>query len=138
MRQLIVIVLLLLLSCPTLVRAQDILGRWTTIDDRTGKPRSVVELSERGGKLYGHIVDLHEKAHMDKVCDKCSDERAGQRIVGLEIIRDMVRTGKEWGKGTILDPESGGVYECKIWLEDGQLKVRGYVMFLYRTQTWVR
>jgi len=37
-----------------------------------------------------------------------------------------------------MDPETGKVYDCKIWLENGQLKVRGYVAFFYRTQTWLR
>jgi uncharacterized protein (DUF2147 family) len=39
---------------------------------------------------------------------------------------------------TILDPEDGKVYKAEIWTEDGKLKVRGYVGFFYRTQTWLR
>ena len=45
---------------------------------------------------------------------------------------------EEWKDGTILDPENGSVYDCKLWVEGGRLKVRGYVAFFYRTQTWVR
>lgn len=120
------------------VQAQSIAGRWTTIDDNTGKPRSVVEIIERGGHLYGSIVDLHDRSKVEKVCDKCPDDRKGRRLIGLEIIRDMVRNGDEWEDGTILDPETGKVYDCKLWVEDGQLKVRGYVAFFFRTQTWIR
>ncbi|HQW87912.1 MAG TPA: DUF2147 domain-containing protein [Flavobacteriales bacterium] len=116
----------------------DITGRWTTIDDNTGKPRSVVEITVRNGKAYGRIVDLHDKTKLEKVCDLCPGDRKDQRILGLEVIRDMVADGDEWDDGTILDPENGKEYSCKLWVEDGTLKVRGYIAFLYRTQTWVR
>jgi len=37
-----------------------------------------------------------------------------------------------------MDPEDGKVYTAEIWVEEGKLKVRGYVGFFYRTQTWLR
>jgi len=74
------------------------------------------------------------------VCSKCptDDDRHGKKVIGLEIIRGMVRDGDTWTDGTILDPKNGSVYDCKLWLEDGHLKVRGYVAFFFRTQTWLR
>jgi len=116
----------------------DVLGRWTTIDDNTGKARSVVEITMSNGVLRGRIVDLHDRSKLDKVCEKCTDDRKDKRIVGLEIIRGMKADGETWEDGTILDPETGKVYDCKLWLEDGKLQVRGYVAFFYRTQVWVR
>lgn len=113
-------------------------GRWTTIDDNTGKPRSTVELAIVNNTLIGRIIDLHDKTKLEKVCEKCPDDRKDKRIVGLEIIRGMKADGDEWTDGTILDPETGKVYDCKLWLENGMLKVRGYVAFFFRTQTWVR
>ncbi len=127
----------LFLLVPAL-HAQSVTGRWTTIDDNTGKPRSVVEITEKDGKLSGRIVDLHDKSKLDKLCDLCPGDRQNKKILGLEIIRDMVRDDDEWEDGTILDPETGKVYSCKLWMEDGKLKVRGYVAFFFRTQTWVR
>ena len=56
----------------------------------------------------------------------------------MEFIRGMRKDGDEWGDGSILDPENGKVFDCKLWVEDGDLKVRGYVAFFFRTQTWVR
>lgn len=118
--------------------AQTVTGRWTTVDDNSGKPRSVVELVEQNGRLSGRIVDVFDAKEKAAVCELCPGDRRNKPIVGLEIIRDMVRSGAEWAKGTIMDPETGKVYDCKIWLEDGRLKVRGYVAFFFRTQTWVR
>ena len=57
-----------------------------------------------------------------------------QIISGLQYDED----DKLWSDGEILDPENGTTYDCKIWLENGQLQVRGYVAFFYRTQTWER
>lgn len=122
----------------TVLSAQDITGRWTTIDDNTGKPRSVVEITVKDGTATGRIVDLHDKARLDKTCEKCTDDRMGRKIVGLEIIRGMKNKSGEWSGGTILDPENGKVYDCKLWLEKDKLQVRGYVAFFFRTQTWVR
>jgi uncharacterized protein (DUF2147 family) len=50
----------------------------------------------------------------------------------------MKAEGDAWAEGTILDPETGNVYDCKMWLENGKLMVRGYVAFFFRTQVWVR
>lgn len=134
----IALILLVWACMATGLSAQTITGRWTTVDDNSGKPRSVVELVEQNGRLTGRIVDVFDAKEKAAVCELCPGERRNKPIVGLEIIRDMVRSGTEWTKGTIMDPETGKVYDCKIWMENGQLKVRGYVAFFYRTQTWLR
>lgn len=113
----------------------DVVGRWKTIDDETGQAKSIVEIYEKGGKYYGRVVDLLMKPD-DTVCDVCPGSRKGQKIVGMDIITDMVKTGEEYEGGQILDPVKGKVYDCKMWEEDGKLMVRGYLGFFYRTQTW--
>jgi uncharacterized protein (DUF2147 family) len=30
------------------------------------------------------------------------------------------------------------VYKAELWVEEGKLKIRGYVGFFYRTQTWAK
>ena len=118
-----------------------ILRQWKTIDDETGKPRSVVEISERDGKYYGKIIKLFREPgeDQDPVCTECEGELNGQKVIGMEIITDMKynKGNNEFHKGEILDPENGNVYDCKLWIEDGNLKVRGYLLFFYRTQTWL-
>ncbi|MBL7939553.1 MAG: DUF2147 domain-containing protein [Flavobacteriales bacterium] len=122
------------------LRSQSIAGRWMTIDDNTGKKRSIVEIKVTNGTASGRIVQLFRGPgeEQDPVCKECTDDRKGRKVIGLDIIRDMVLSNREWTKGTILDPENGKVYDCKLWVENGTLKVRGYVAFFFRTQTWVR
>jgi len=119
--------------------AQSIVGKWKTIDDVTGKPKSIVQIFESGGKYYGKILQIIPDPgdDPDPVCNECSGRRKGQKVIGMQIIEDMVRKDNdEYVDGEILDPENGKVYDCKLWVESGKLKVRGYVLFLYRTQTW--
>ena len=114
-------------------------GKWKTIDDNTGKTKSVVEIYEKGGKIFGKVLELFDPEKPDPKCEECdeSDPRYMKPIVGLEIIRNMEADGNEWEDGDILDPENGKVYRCKLWVEEGKLMVRGYISFLYRTQTWL-
>jgi uncharacterized protein (DUF2147 family) len=58
--------------------------------------------------------------------------------VGLIIIKGLGAAGAHWKGGTILDPDDGKVYNAELWVEEGKLKVRGYLGFFYRTQTWVK
>lgn len=133
--------LFLLLALSTASMAQNpILGKWTTIDDNSGEARSVVEITARGSTVFGKIIRLYPAPDEDPdpICDKCpqEDDRHGKKVIGLEIIRDMKWLENELSAGTILDPETGRVYGCKIWLDGDDLKVRGYWGPFYRTQTW--
>jgi len=123
-------------------QSESIVGRWKTIDDETGNPKSIVHIYEEGGKYYGKIDSLIRKPDEDPdpVCDKCpeDDPRFNKKVLGMQIIKDMVLDEDEWNDGTILDPKKGKIYDCKLWIEDGNLKVRGYILFLFRTQTWYR
>ena len=122
------------------LNAQDIFGKWKSIDDNTNKPKSIVEITEKDGKAYGKIIKLFREPDEDQdpICDDCKDHRKDQKVLGMTIITDMVKDDDEWEDGEILDPKDGKIYDCKIWLaEDGTLKVRGYIAFFFRTQTWL-
>lgn len=120
-------------------------GRWKTIDDETGKAKSIVEIYKSGDKLYGKIVKLYRDANEDQdpKCTECEGDNYNKRITGMTIIEGMEfdADDDEWDDGTILDPKTGTVYDCKLWLDEdnsNRLKVRGYIAFFFRTQTWER
>ena len=120
----------------------DIVGLWKTIDDETGDPKSYVRIYEKDGFYFGVIDSLIRKPDEDPdpVCDKCDkdDPRYNQRVLGMTILNDMEYDDGEYEEGTILDPKKGKVYDCKLWVENGNLQVRGYILFFYRTQEWFR
>ncbi|MEM9897449.1 MAG: DUF2147 domain-containing protein [Bacteroidota bacterium] len=141
MKKTFAFILSILILFPVLSQT-DLIGKWKTVDDETGEIKSVVEIYERGGKYFGKIVKLLLKPSddPDPVCTACEGENFGKKILGMEIITNLSykESTDELVKGKILDPETGSVYDCKIWLEDGNLKLRGYLLFFYRTQTWLR
>ncbi|HSX65003.1 MAG TPA: DUF2147 domain-containing protein, partial [Pseudoxanthomonas sp.] len=121
--------------------AADPVGRWKTIDDQTGKPKSIVEISRNDNGTYsGRIVELLNPSKPNPVCDKCKDDRKNKPITGMEIIRGMKADGDAFSGGTILKPDEGKVYKSKMQLLEGgkKLEVSGCVAFICKSQTWLR
>jgi uncharacterized protein (DUF2147 family) len=136
--------LTMLFTTSALAQEASAVGRWTTIDDETKKPKSVIAIYEENGKLFGKIEKLFREPNEDQnpVCDKCEGALKNQPILGMVILRDLKKDDDEWSGGTILDPANGKTYKCKISVEGGgkKLKVRGYIglSLIGRTQHWVR
>jgi uncharacterized protein (DUF2147 family) len=121
-------------------------GLWKTIDDESKKEKSLVRITEAGGVFSGKIEKLLDPdTKPDAKCDKCSDERKDQPILGLPIIRNVKANADDaalWDGGEILDPNNGKTYKVRLKPADGgkKLEVRGYIgaPLLGRTQTWHR
>lgn len=121
--------------------ADPVVGKWKTVDDKTGKVVSEVELYDQGGKIFGKITGLTEPTNADgkpKTCTACQGADKNKPIVGLVIIKDLSLSGDRYKGGSILDPEDGKVYRAEVWQEAQALKVRGYLGPFYKTQTWVK
>ncbi|SRR5690606_3654579 len=122
------------------LQAQTVTGKWKTIDDETGKPKSIVEITEDNGKIYGKVIEILTDKK-DAKCDKCPGADKGKPIKGLTIIKGLKKDGSEYSGGTITDPGSGKEYKCALKLDGAdKLNVRGYIgiQALGRTQTWIR
>jgi uncharacterized protein (DUF2147 family) len=119
--------------------AAQIVGKWKTIDDATHKPKSIVEIYEENGKLFGKIEQLIDPKEPDPVCTKCEGDLKDHPIVGLRLMWDFKKDGSG---GRILDPDNGKIYKCNLTVKEGgkKLDVRGYIgiSLLGRTQTWLR
>lgn len=139
MRKMLFVWLSMLIGLQALAQNnQNIVGKWTTVDDETGEAKSIVEVFQKAdGKYYGKISKLLIRPDNDK-CVQCKDDRKNQPLLGLEIIRGITRKGSEFSGGTITDPKNGKTYKCIITRKGDELLVRGYVGFSFigRTQTW--
>jgi len=119
-------------------------GIWQTIDDHTGQPRALIEITQdSNGVLSGKVVKgLTPGEPRDRRCTACTDYRKDQLILGMTVLSGMTKSENGWEGGQILDPDNGKIYRCKMHLEkDGkELVVRGYIgiSLLGRSQTWVR
>ena len=119
-------------------------GLWRTIDDKSGKEKSLVRVVESNGQLQITIEKLFREPgeEPNPLCDKCQGERKNKPVIGMQIGSGLKKDGDVWSGGEILDPQNGKTYKCKVWLEDKgkKLNVRGFigVSVLGRTQVWVR
>ncbi len=119
-------------------------GTWRTIDDKTKKERSIIQISEVNGELTGVVQKLFDQLGDDPahLCKECKGDRKDQPIIGMTIMWSLKKQGDGWGGGEILDPKNGKIYRCKMSLApDGKsLNVRGFIgiSLIGRTQTWLR
>ncbi len=118
-------------------------GLWRTIDDATGKPKSLVRIVEQDGVLSGRIERLFDPdPKWDGRCDQCRDERKDQPVLGMTILTNLRKDRDEYSGGDILDPENGNVYRCRLRVAEGgtKLEVRGFIgiSLFGRTQSWLR
>ena len=125
------------------VNGQSVFGQWKTIDDRTGKPKAIIDIyKDDQGLMHGKVVKIVEEGKENFICEKCDGDRKDQPVLGMKIIEDAKHQGDGVYKGdTLFDPQQAMTFRCKIWLNpdnSNQLMVRGYLAFIYRTQTWER
>ena len=118
-------------------------GRWKTIDDETGRVKSIVEIAQAAnGNLSGKVLQVLQSAQgPHPVCDKCDGANKGKPIEGMTILWNLRPDGtNKWANGTILDPAKGKTYSSKVALVDNgrKLDVSGCIAFICRTQTWLR
>ncbi len=117
-------------------------GRWKTIDDETGRAKSIVEIYQnKDGTYGGRVVEVLESDRgPNPICDKCKDDRKNKPVKGMEIVRGMKKDGAGWAGGTILRPADGKIFKSKMQLLEGgkKLGVSGCVAFICKEQTWIR
>lgn len=123
------------------VNAQSVIGKWKTIDDETGDAKSIIEITEKDGKIYGKVVEILNPSKKDAKCVNCPDGDKGKPVLGLYIVKGLSKDGDEYSNGKILDPTSGKLYKCTISFDGkDRLKVRGYIGIsaFGRNQIWTR
>jgi uncharacterized protein (DUF2147 family) len=143
-RTISLVTLILLCSVSLALAGGSPVGKWKTIDDKTKKEKSIVEIYETNGKIYGKIVQLLQEKDggASKLCTKCTGSDLNKPMIGLVIVKGLAVDGDEYTGGTIMDPNDGKVYKCKMEVTEGgaKMKVRGFIGFslLGRTQMWYK
>lgn len=145
MKRLLIVAAAAALASMSAMAAVSPVGLWKTIDDSTGKVRSIVRITQSNGEYKGTIEKLFRAPDQEQnpKCDKCTDARKDKPIIGMTILTGLRADGDdEYAGGQIVDPENGKVYSSKLTVdEDGKkLELRGFigVSLIGRSQTWVR
>lgn len=115
----------------------DPVGVWRTIDDKTGQPKSLVEIYKAGDEYKGRI----KQVFAGNVCEQCEGRFHNRNLVGETVLWGVHhQDGNVYGGGAIVDPKNGKNYSLKMIDNGNTLTVRGYigVSLLGRNQTWQR
>ncbi len=123
------------------LQSQSVLGAWKAINEESGKAMCIIEIYEVEGQFFGKVKRILKEDDRGRICDKCEGDFKDMPVEGMVVMDGLEKDGDYYVGGTALDPESGKEYRCKIWLDEMNpdiLKVRGYLVIFYRTQTWER
>lgn len=131
---------LLLLAGSFAFAQEDALGIWWT-----QAKESMIEIKKEGDKYVGRVIWIRDSLDAKgKPITDINNKDPKQRqspIIGLATLDGFTYNASEkvFEGGGMYDPRSGKVYKGKFWLNDeGKLEVRGYVGFLFGTETWTR
>ncbi|GAB1457648.1 MAG: DUF2147 domain-containing protein [Spirochaetia bacterium] len=126
--------------------ADDILGLWKVIDDKTNKPTAYVMLYTHNGNIFGRTIATINKDTglvkdtLDTRTELATAIAGDPPYCGMDFVYEMQPKGKDW-KGSIVDPEDGKDYNCSIKRDGDKLIVRGSLKgtggLLGRNQTWL-
>jgi len=127
--------LVLLLSIPSF--SQTFSGKWLV-----EKKDAYVKIYKRGNKFFGQVYKIggnNDKNGKPKLDIKNPDKKKKtQKVQGMEFLTNFSLKDNVLLGGKIYDARNGKSYKAKLWIENGTLKVRGFVGFFYETHTWTR
>ena len=88
------------------------------------------------------LVTYDDQEQLEFIAGDPSGDRATLWVgdpyyAGMDIIWGMEDKGDRWKKGSICDPEEGKIYASEMWIEKGNLMVRGKIGPFGRNQTWI-
>jgi uncharacterized protein (DUF2147 family) len=134
----IVMLFLALGSLMAQTNQEAIIGTWET-DAKDAK----MEIFKTGNLYYGRLLWGNKVVEADgktsKKDSKNPDEKLRTRnIIGIVNLKNLKFDDGNYVDGEIYDPPSGKTYDCKAWIENGKLNLRGFIGFslLGRTAIW--
>ncbi|WP_018344471.1 DUF2147 domain-containing protein [Cytophaga aurantiaca] len=140
MKRLLSILFFICITTSVFAQADKILGTWLSAD----KKAHVEIYKTASGTYYGKIIWLAEPndpaTGKPKVDSKNPDaSKRNSPLLGSLTFLNFTYDNGDYTGGKIYDCRDGKTYTGKLWLnDDGTLSMRGYIGFLYSTETWTR
>jgi len=154
MKKIIAFIVSLSISVVCFAQSDPVEGFWTSVDDNTNKITAGWQIYQEGGKLYGKILSLADYSK-DVIAVRCNESYRGFPVAGKVNAMSVAGTpwifgltkskSGEWSGGSVINPEDGKMYTCKIIFRpaDGKkfntdtLEMRGEIgLGIGRSQFW--
>ena len=154
MKKIIAIIMVLTSAAAVCFAADPVEGYWLSVDEKTEKITAGWHIYQAEGKLYGKILSMADFPQ-DALADKCKESYPGFPVAGK--VNKMTVTGVpwiyglsmdksgEWSGGSVINPEDGKIYKCKIIFraadnkkfKNDMLEMRGEIgLGIGRSQFW--
>ena len=137
-----IFVALLVTAATVVADESSVVGKWAT-------DGSILEVARVHGTLSMRVVAMKDPLYLEnedpgppgaprRDFNNPEPDLREQLILGLELLSDYEYSKGKW-RGRVYDPESGNVYKSTMHVEDGELKMRGYIgiPMLGRTQSFL-
>ncbi|NNH86979.1 DUF2147 domain-containing protein [Acinetobacter terrae] len=125
-----------------------LIGKWKTIDDRTGYSLSdVIIQKDKNNHYSATIIDVRAVpgAYQNMVCEKCTGANKNKPLIGMTTLSGLTLhpdKNNEFIDGTFLDPVTGQQYPARARLGNHgkHLIIRGSKdgSAVGRNITWVK
>ena len=116
--------------------APDITGDWVTADRN-----AVVRIETCGVQTCGTVIRVlaHGSTVPQTDVNNPDHARRSQPLVGLKVLSGFTAEVSAWVNGRAYDPKTGRTYKANLSLNpDGTLAVSGCVLFICKSQRWMR
>lgn len=124
---------LLLTSLNASANSHDVFGTFFTEDN--GSKIQIIDCGD--GSPCGKIIWVNPNTIEEGLTAEQLKSKAGEPILGLEIVKGFERKKKDWRDGTIYDPGKDKTYASRMKkLDNGSLEVKGCISFFCVTQIW--
>jgi len=85
-------------------QTNSILGLWKAHND-AGKPTGFIRITQQADIYTGKIEKGLPSDKVDQYCDACKDERKGQKLIGMTILKGVQAKGEnDYAGQEVLDP----------------------------------
>lgn len=136
------------ISFSSFASTDPLIGKWKTIDDRTGYSLSdVIIQKDKKNHYSATIIDVRAVpgAYQTTVCEKCSGANKNKPLIGMTTLSGLTLhpdKNNEFIDGTFLDPVTGQQYPARVRLSNNgkHLIIRGSKdgSAVGRNITWVK
>lgn len=120
-----------------------ITGYWKTMDEISGKAQSIIAIYKYNDRYFGRLIlSYNDDGTVSDTIYQPKNRAPG--VVGdpyysdFDLIFNLKKVGDKYTDGSIVDPKKGNKYGAELWVDGGNLIVRGKLLMFGRNQTWPR